>query len=169
VRAPSKRTRLWINPAFQFRLLHQVGFYFLLYTLIVWVVGFFFEVLRSFYTNGFGQVPAQVYIDFFWKQEPLLIALIGVAPFFLFDLVKLSHRVAGPLHRCRSVMREMAAGKAVPEFTPRKHDLMPELFEDFNALIKEWNARVGATNGHSGANGAGAAAPPVTAGGPPAG
>jgi hypothetical protein len=167
VRAPSQRTRLWINPAFQLRLLHQVGFYFLLYTLIVWVVGFFFEILRSFYINGFGQVQAQVYIEFFRHQEPLLLALVGVAPFFVFDLVRFTHRVAGPLHRFRSVMREMAAGKPVAEFTPRKGDLMPELFADFNALIKEWNARVGAVNGHAAANGS--AAPPVTAGGPPAG
>jgi hypothetical protein len=40
-------------------------------------------------------------------------------------------------------MQEMAEGKPVPEFTPRRHDLMPELFEAFNCLIREWNARAG--------------------------
>ena len=148
--APFKRTRLWINPAFQFRLMCRMGYYFLVYTLVVWLIGFFLEVLRSLYTNGLGQVPAHVYIDFLWNQQPLLVALIAATPFFVYDLMRFSHRVAGPLHRCRCLMREMVAGKPVAEFTPRKHDLMPELFEDFNALIKEWNARVAAANACSG-------------------
>lgn len=47
-------------------------------------------------------------------------------------------------------MLEMASGKTVPEFKPRKHDLMPEFFEAFNLLIKHSNARVSAAeNGHN--------------------
>jgi hypothetical protein len=47
-------------------------------------------------------------------------------------------------------MEEMASGKPVPEFVPRKHDLMRELFQAFNALIKEWNNRLNAhANGQS--------------------
>jgi hypothetical protein len=159
VRAPYKRTRIWINPAFQFRVLARIGYYFLVYVVVVWLLGFFMEVLRSFYTNGVGRSPAQVAIDFLWQQRPLLIAIVAVTPFFIYDLIKFSHRIAGPLHRCRNMMRDMAAGKAVPEFKPRAHDLMPELFEDFNALVKAWNARLAAANGQTaGANGLAATA-----------
>jgi hypothetical protein len=42
-------------------------------------------------------------------------------------------------------MRDIAAGKAVPVFTPRKRDLMRDFFVSFNALIQAWNSRVGAT------------------------
>ena len=42
-------------------------------------------------------------------------------------------------------MLEMASGKPVPEFKPRKQDLMPELFDAFNTLIKQCNARISET------------------------
>jgi hypothetical protein len=40
-------------------------------------------------------------------------------------------------------MRDMAEGRVVPEFRPRKHDLLAGVFVDFNALIRIWNARIG--------------------------
>jgi hypothetical protein len=40
-------------------------------------------------------------------------------------------------------MLEMASGKTVAPFEPRKRDFMGELFQAFNALITAWNARVG--------------------------
>ena len=58
------------------------------------------------------------------------------------NLLKFSHRVAGPLYRCGNLMRQMANGQAVSEFHPRKHDLMREFFQSFNALVKVWNARI---------------------------
>jgi hypothetical protein len=38
-------------------------------------------------------------------------------------------------------MEEMAAGKVVAKFTPRRHDLLGEFFQSFNALIETCNAR----------------------------
>src|SRR5947207_11874011 len=70
--------------------------------------------------------------------------MVMILPAFLYDLLKFSHRVAGPLLRCRHLMNEMAAGKTVPEFKPRKYDLMKNFFDAFNALIKKWNAQVNA-------------------------
>jgi hypothetical protein len=46
---------------------------------------------------------------------------------------KFSNRIAGPLYRCRRVMRDMAAGKIVPAFKARENDLMKEVFDVFNA------------------------------------
>jgi hypothetical protein len=52
-------------------------------------------------------------------------------------------------------MQEMADGKAVPPFTPRKRDLMQELFATFNTLIRTWNARLGTDAGAGETNGSG--------------
>ena len=85
------------------------------------------------------------------RERSLLLTLILLTPVLMYDMLKFSHRIAGPLFRCRRVMLEMAEGKPVPEFKPRKRDLMRELFAAFNTLIVAWNARVG-----DGVNGRGA-------------
>jgi hypothetical protein len=137
-----KRTRLWVDPAFQFRLLLRIGLYFLLYSVILLHIGFFFHVMRECTAQGPTQRIAVIYADYLRQQNSLFYALIVTAPIILYDLLKFSNRIAGPLYRCRKVMQEMAGGKPVPEFTSRKRDLMRELFQAFNALIKEWNASV---------------------------
>jgi hypothetical protein len=134
-----------VDPPFQSRLLLFTAIYFLLYTVFVWHVGFFFETLRSFIGQGSMKGLGRAYTDYLWKQWPLLLTFLITMPLFLYDLLKLSHRVAGPLYRCRRVMLEMAAGKPVDEFRPRKYDLMRELFAAFNALIVTWNARLAGT------------------------
>jgi hypothetical protein len=138
---PFKRSRLWIDPPFQARLLLRMVGYFLLYIFLVWHISFFFEVVRHVASSGTYQLTFQLYLDYFWKQQPLVWAMVLVVPTLLYDLLKFSHRVAGPLYRCRNVMRDMAAGKKVPQFQPRRHDLMVELFAAFNLLIQACNER----------------------------
>jgi hypothetical protein len=139
-----KRKRLWVDPAFQSRLLTRLCLHLLLFALAVVHITFIFELMGSLVFNDVGQGVANLYLDFLGRQKPLLITLVLVAPILLYDLLKFSHRIAGPLYRCRHVMEEMANGKSVPPFQPRKHDLMGELFRAFNALIAEWNARADA-------------------------
>ena len=141
-----KRTRLWIDPPFQARLLLRMGLYLLLYSVLVWHIGFFIELLQCVASGSPSKVTGELYFGFLWKQKSMLVAMFAIAPIFLYDLVKFSHRVAGPLYRCRTLMRDMASGKAVPAITPRKHDLMQELLEALNRLIVVWNARVAAGN-----------------------
>jgi hypothetical protein len=160
-----KRTRLWVDPAFQSGLLLRMGLYLFLYAVTVLHVGFCFQVLTALGENGPRKGLGELYFQFVMQQRPLLIALIVTTPMTLYDLLKFSNRIAGPLIRCRRVMHAMASGKAVPQFEPRKRDFMRELFEAFNALIAVWNARVGKGEGanHPEENGAAQACqPPVS-------
>jgi hypothetical protein len=144
-----KRSRLWVD-AFQTRLLFRMAFYLLVYVVVVWHLGFACDVLASLAANGNRKRFAQLYLEYLAAVKPLLYAFFLTAPLLLYDLLKFSHRIAGPLHRCRQVMDEMAAGKPVTEFKPRKHDFMGDLFRAFNALIGVWNARgAPGTNGHA--------------------
>lgn len=140
---PYFRKRLWIKPAFQGRLLLHIGSYFLLYLLIICLMGFLLFLQQSLVAK---QVKTGVgpYAAYLGELRPLLYASIILLPYFIYDLIKFSNRVAGPLHRLQRTMREMADGKSVPEFKPRKGDLMPEFFDDFNALVRTWNSRFSA-------------------------
>lgn len=135
------RKRLWINPAFQGRLLLHIGSYFLLYLAIICILGFLLFLQEALMTKQFrGSVG--LYTVYLTQLRPILLASAILLPYFIYDLLKFSNRVAGPLYRCQKMMREMAEGKPVREFQPRKLDLMPEFYADFNALIRTWNSRI---------------------------
>jgi hypothetical protein len=136
------RGRLWVDPPFQFRLLARLGCYFLLYIFVVIQVGFAFQVMADIAANGVRDGVAGLYLEYLSKQRVLLITLVVTAPIVIYSMLRFSHRVAGPLYRCRQVMEEMAEGNAVSQFVPRQGDLMRELLESFNGLIREWNDKV---------------------------
>lgn len=157
------RGRLLVDPAFQFRLLGRMVVYLLVYTVVVFHIGFAFQCIFEIARDGLTKGLGALYVEFLAHQKGLLYAFVLVTPILLYDLLRFSNRVAGPLFRCRKVMHEMASGKPVPEFTPRKNDLMGELFASFNGLIRAWNTRVGPETEHSpppaGQNGIKAAEP----------
>jgi hypothetical protein len=151
-----ERKRLWINGAFQSRLLLRLVGYLLLFVVVVWHTSFVFELLPGLIDgnnlrNGIGGL----YLECLGRQTPFLLALLLILPAALYDLLKFSHRIAGPLYRCQKVMEAMTAGQTVPEFAPRDGDHMPEFFRAFNALIVQWNARVGAGSAAPAADGDG--------------
>ncbi|MBM4068496.1 MAG: hypothetical protein FJ271_06065 [Planctomycetes bacterium] len=137
-----KRRRLWVDPAFQFRLLVRMAGYIVLYTFMVVHVEYLFVAMASVAVAGPAQHLGELYLDFLGQKRPMLITGLLFTPIILYDLLKFSHRIAGPLFRCRQIMLEMVRGNVVPEFKPRKRDFMRELFQAFNYLIREWNARV---------------------------
>jgi len=112
------RGRLWVDPPFQFRLLARLGCYFLLYIFVVIQVGFAFQVMADIAANGVRDGVAGLYLEYLSKQRVLLITLVVTAPIVIYSMLRFSHRVAGPLYRCRQVMEEMAG------------------------LIREWNDKV---------------------------
>jgi hypothetical protein len=163
-----KRTCLWIDPPLQARLLLRMALYLLLHVAFVWHIAFIFQAMTEVATDGPGPGLGGLYVEALRQQKFLLLALALTLPIILYDLLKFSNRIAGPLYRCRKVMQQMAAGQPVPEFTPRQHDQLGEFFQTFNALIKAWNARLAAGANGQAANGGAA----ETAGGekgPPAG
>jgi hypothetical protein len=149
-----KRKRLWIDPPFQSRLLLRAAGYLFAYAFVFWHVSFFIELIGSMATDGLRDGVGSLYLAVLWKQRALLLALVVTGPMFLYDMLKFSHRIAGPLYRCRNVMQEMADGHRVPEFVPRENDLMKELFATFNNLVKVWNSRVADPAPPAAANGA---------------
>jgi hypothetical protein len=142
-----KRSRLVVDPPVQFRLLGRLAAYLVVYTITLLHVGFAIEVFEKVVMADDGPLVADLYLDYLGREKSLLIGIGLILPVLLYDLLKFSHRIVGPLYRCRRWMLDMAAGKPVREFVPRKHDLMTELFAAFNVLIKTCNARVATAPG----------------------
>jgi len=81
--------------------------------------------------------PLSVGLASMWDQYKLLILVVVVImPAFLYDLVKLSHRFAGPITRLRNEMRRAARGERVKPVHFRENDFWQEVADEFNALIE---------------------------------
>ena len=66
--------------------------------------------------------------------SPAIIASVILLPLFIYDILKQSNRVAGPIVRLRNEMKKLANGENVKELRFRDGDHWKELAEDFNTL-----------------------------------
>jgi hypothetical protein len=139
-----KRRRLWVDPALQFRLLIRTGGYLVGCVFVVLNLAFLFELQLEVLQPGARQSFVNSYLDFLQRHKFVLTGVSLLLPFILFDMLKFSHRIAGPLYRCRKVMEEMGRGKPVAQFVPRKNDLLRDLFVAFNGLIDRLNSAIDA-------------------------
>jgi hypothetical protein len=133
------RGKLLIDKQFQMRILVRMGGYLLFWTFTAFHISFFVYLFRNFAQASEHAGIDRVYLQFVANEQHLLTTLIVVSPILLYDLLRFSNRIAGPLYRCRKAMQDMAAGKTVPEFIPRKYDLLDGFFRDFNTLVRQWN------------------------------
>ena len=94
--AKHNRKRLWVDPPFQSRLLVRAALYLVAYVFVLWHISFFIELIVAIATDGLRDGVGSLYLAVLWKQRALLVALAVTAPMFLYDLLKFSHRIAGP-------------------------------------------------------------------------
>ena len=72
--------------------------------------------------------------------SPAFVASVVVLPLFIYDILKQSHKIAGPLERLSSEMTKLAEGQTVDTLRFRQGDYWPELAEKFNELASQIQA-----------------------------
>ena len=75
----------------------------------------------------------------------LLVAMC-LAPIFIRDTVKLSHRVVGPLIRLRGAIQAVEPGQPAGRILLRKSDYWQELITDYNAMLDRFDLPVNAAD-----------------------
>lgn len=68
----------------------------------------------------------------------LVVALVSsliVLPILLYDLVKHTHRFAGPIFRLQRAMNDVAEGKTIPPVVFREGDAWQDLADSFNRIV----------------------------------
>lgn len=141
-----QRTRLLVDPAFQGRLLLRLVIYWAIYHVALWHLLFLFTMMSAA-TNHDPSVPAKsvgtLYREFAVHHSSIIVCFLVMLPILGRDLLKFSHRLAGPLIRFRDTMQQMADGKPVAPVSLRKYDLPSNFLSVFNNMVKAWNERVG--------------------------
>ena len=139
------RRRLYVDPAFQKRLLGRVLLYWVFYHGTVWHLMF----LLNFVGVGIKQDPTAapksfwaLYGEFTMDHLWVIVCFLVMLPVLGRDLLKFSHRIAGPLVRFRNSLQAMADGKPVTTVKLREKDFLTDFLAVFNRMVESWNARL---------------------------
>jgi methyl-accepting chemotaxis protein len=123
-----KRTKIWID-RFQTRLFIRIAVYFLLYQAVVGAIFYF----------GYGFYAAHRQTS---NQEVpgflLLLAgsvMICLAAAFIYDAIKFTHRIVGPLYRIHQLIKTIVAGDHPQPLTLRTGDYLQDLKDDINRML----------------------------------
>ncbi len=140
--AKRKRSRkqFYVSRAIQGRLMTRMVVYWLLYHVFQWHALFLSEGLIGI--NGPKPVTT-LYVEFFWNNLPLFAVGTAILPIIMWDMLKMSHRVAGPFVRFERALRAMARGEKVDKIKLRKTDFVDEFLAVFNAYVAIHNQEVG--------------------------
>ena len=135
VKRPYRRRRILIG-AFQYRLLRANLAYFVTIVLVFAVVVFLPLVLQIRSSSTLSPVKAEELADgFLFLHARLWPALFVVLVLLAFHSVLISHRIAGPLYRFRSVFRAVAEGDLLVWVRLRPTDYLTEEADLLNEMI----------------------------------
>lgn len=129
-----KRKKIWID-RFQTILSLRIAWYCVLYQAAVWSL---VVLERSIAIAAERLLGPEGATSFF-----LLMAFGVVVLGFLgiYDAVKLSHRIVGPIYRIRKAIQAVAAGEELEPIQLRQGDYLQELKDDFNEMLKALEQR----------------------------
>jgi nitrogen fixation/metabolism regulation signal transduction histidine kinase len=125
----AKRTRLFIDPQVQGRLLCRVVLYWCMAVAIMGTLAAVQVAIES------RHAPSSVVINrTLLAFGPSLIAAVLLLPVVLFDALRFSNKFAGPMHRLRREVKRLADGDSYTPIDFRKGDFWYDLAQEFNRL-----------------------------------
>lgn len=135
---PHVRKKLFVNPHIQGTTIRRVVFYWCTYHLVLWHVMFlfrFFEYRSSVMEGGRPLTFFTLYGRFTLDHYAVILCALAILPMVLWDVLKFSHRVVGPLVRFRHCLKLLSQGESVTQVTIRKGDFLMELQDAFNEFL----------------------------------
>jgi hypothetical protein len=134
----SRRSRIYLGGMLQGTLVKRLAIGWAVYNLLL-----FHGLFAVAYIEG-TRVPAdddaqptflQSYKSFAWQNRLLIFGACAAGPIFLWDVVRCTHRVAGPLVRLENTLLRMAKGETVQEIKFRKGDWLTSLERALNIYL----------------------------------
>ncbi|MCA9052653.1 MAG: hypothetical protein KDA75_02395 [Planctomycetaceae bacterium] len=129
------RKKFFVSGRIQGQLMFRLSTYWVLYHFVLWHAMFAYFYLQHRMSGQVGSISFQeLYGSFVLQYYPIILCAVVMMPIFVIDLLKLSHRIAGPLVRFSHGVRGMIAGEEVRRVQLRKGDLL----DDFESLFNEY-------------------------------
>ena len=126
------RKKLYVNREVQGALILRSVLHWYFYMVAILLTVSIITVIQDPSKLGFG-----ILYDSFMYFAPAIIASIVLLPVFVYDIMKTSNRVAGPIVRLRNEMEKLANGETVKKLRFRDGDHWTQLAQDFNVLAAQ--------------------------------
>jgi sensor histidine kinase YesM len=130
--------RLLVNREIQGRMLRRLALYWMGYHLILWHALFFAEWVQmqiNAIAVGRSVSLLHAYAAFVGSQYLLPLVALAMFPLVLWDMLKLTHRIAGPLVQLRNRLHDMSNGCPPQKVHFRHGDMLSEIQDAFNAWV----------------------------------
>ena len=126
-----KRTKNLIDRDVQGALARRVIMHFVVFV----AAGAMFGLLMQFLANPFQPFADQ--FNAFWTNNgPYLAVLVLMLPIFIYDTIKMSNRITGPIYRMRLSIREVIETGEPVEMKFRDGDFWQGLAPEFNKMCQ---------------------------------
>lgn len=133
-----KRKQLLVDPRVQWAfLLRAIGY---------WLLCLFTVVLLMIFTSILAEPARLFYPDAdspWFRLGPTLLCAVLLLPVVVYDFLRVSNRLVGPVLRLRRAMRALAAGEHVEPLKFRDGDFWREFADEFNAVARRMHATGG--------------------------
>jgi hypothetical protein len=129
------RKRVWIDQ-FQTRLVLRLAAYMALLPLVLLNLLFAWKVA----VEGINNPPEQL-LELLREYLRLGVCLLAVIPAMLWDAIRFSHRLVGPLIRFRRCAQDIARGEPVRPIKLRDGDYLTEFRDEFNEMLEALQRR----------------------------
>lgn len=137
-----KRTKKLVDRPVQIAVVTRFLFHVGVFMVVGSVVTIFIQFLANPFQSGSSLMGS------FWQQAgPFIVVLLAMLPIFVWDTIKLTNRIVGPMVRVRATLREVNSGqKSTAPLKFRDGDFWCDLAGEVNALVKRAQ---GSTSGAS--------------------
>jgi len=130
----TRRSLSLTDGRFQMALILRVLMHWSLFAVVVLLVLFCWQ-----FVTGDSSLGLQSNLRNMWQRyAPAFMVLFALLPIVIYDTVKLSNRLVGPLLRLRRATRSLIEGEWVTPIRFREGDFCQDLAEDFNILLDRW-------------------------------
>lgn len=133
-----QRKQVYVNRSIQGTVMKRFAVYWLGYHLTLWhsmlLYGYFRGLMLRSDPNG-GMGFWQYYGKFFEANHTVLLCCVAVCPLLLWDTLRVTHRIAGPIVRFKKALKQLSRGEYVGPIQLREHDLMDDLKDAFNEFL----------------------------------
>jgi hypothetical protein len=133
----SRRNRIYVGGKVQGGLAKRLAIGWVLYNLLLFHGSFFVWYLESPSpsVDTDQQSFAERYETFAWQNRLLIFGALAAGPILVWDVVRCTHRVAGPLLRLENTLWRMAKGETFREIRFREGDWIGSLERALNAYL----------------------------------
>ena len=134
-----KRSKFFVNAKIQGRMLARFASYWVLYHVVLFHAMFLYRYLEYRQVLVGGGEPVrfgELYRSFAGDNVSLIACAVALTPIIFWDMVKLTHRIAGPLVRFERALRSLAEGETVPRISLRRGDLPVDLRDALNNYLE---------------------------------